>query len=157
MSQLSAYHLRRPRLTSRLLGASASVVVGGAGYGKSALAVESAELLDVPVIATSLESAGVSAALLPHRLRSAAARVELSDLAVLMDQAAPAGPPICFTLALTMASTKSDLLDCGKIRIVRNTNRWRKLPSQQQLRNRFRYLPDTIGCRSAHLQKPSKQ
>ncbi len=67
------------------------MVVGGAGYGKSALAVESAELLDVPVIATSLESAGVSAALLPHRLRSAAARVGLSDLAVLMDQAAPAG------------------------------------------------------------------
>jgi LuxR family transcriptional regulator, maltose regulon positive regulatory protein len=75
-----------------LLGASASVVVGGAGYGKSALAAESAELLDVPVIATSLEAAGVPAALLPHRLRSAAARVGLSDLAGLMDQAAPAGP-----------------------------------------------------------------
>jgi hypothetical protein len=27
----------------------------------------------------------------------------------------------------------------------------------QQLRNRFRYLPYTIGCRSAHLQKPLKQ
>ncbi len=92
MSQLSAYHLRRPRLTSRLLGARASVVVGGAGYGKSALAAESAESLDMPVIATALESAGVSAALLPHRLRSAAARVGLSDLAALMDRAAPAGP-----------------------------------------------------------------
>jgi hypothetical protein len=68
------------------------VVVGGAGCGKSALAVELAEFLDVPVIATALESAGVSAALLPHRLRSAAARVGLSDLAALMDQAAPAGP-----------------------------------------------------------------
>jgi hypothetical protein len=66
-----------------LLGASASVVVGGAGYGKSALAVESAEFLDMPVIATALESAGVPAALLPHRLRSAAARVGLSDLAAL--------------------------------------------------------------------------
>jgi DNA-binding SARP family transcriptional activator len=75
-----------------LLRASASVVVGGAGYGKSALAAESAEFLDMPVIATVLESAGVSAALLPHRLRSAAARVGLSDLAALMDQAAPAGP-----------------------------------------------------------------
>jgi DNA-binding SARP family transcriptional activator len=75
-----------------VLGASASVVVGGAGYGKSALAAESAELFDMPVIATSLESAGVSASLLPHRLRSAAARVGLSDLAVLMDQAASAGP-----------------------------------------------------------------
>ncbi len=68
------------------------MVVGGAGYGKSALAAESAEFLDMPVIATVLESAGVSAALLPHRLRSAAARVGLSDLAALMDQAAPAGP-----------------------------------------------------------------
>ena len=68
------------------------MVVGGAGYGKSALATESAEFLDMPVIATVLESAGVSAALLPHRLRSAAARVGLSDLAALMDQAASAGP-----------------------------------------------------------------
>jgi len=68
------------------------VVVGGAGYGKSALAAETAEFLDMPVIATALESAGVPAALLPHRLRSAAARVGLSDLAAMMDQAAPAGP-----------------------------------------------------------------
>ena len=94
MSQLSAYHLRRPRLTSRLLDASVSVsvVVGGGGYGKSTLAAEAAEFLDAPVIVTALESAGVSAALLPHRLRSAAARVGLSDLAALMDRAAPAGP-----------------------------------------------------------------
>jgi LuxR family transcriptional regulator, maltose regulon positive regulatory protein len=74
-----------------LLGASASVIVGGGGYGKSALAAEAAEFLDAPVISTALESAGVSAALLPHRLRSAAARVGLSDLAALMDRAAPAG------------------------------------------------------------------
>ncbi|MGD0699097.1 MAG: BTAD domain-containing putative transcriptional regulator [Trebonia sp.] len=71
---------------------SASVIVGGGGYGKSALAAEAAEFLDAPVIVTALESAGVSAALLPHRLRSAAARVGLSDLAALMDRAAPAGP-----------------------------------------------------------------
>ncbi len=68
------------------------MIVGGGGYGKSALAAEAAELLDAPVIVTALESAGVSAALLPHRLRSAAARVGLSDLAALMDRAAPAGP-----------------------------------------------------------------
>lgn len=92
VSQLSAYHLRRPRLASRVLGASTSVIVGGAGYGKSALAAEAAELLDMPVIATALESAGVSAALLPHRLRSAAGRVGLSDLAAQMNRAAPAGP-----------------------------------------------------------------
>jgi LuxR family transcriptional regulator, maltose regulon positive regulatory protein len=72
--------------------ASVSVVVGGGGYGKSALAAEAAEFLDAPVIVTALESAGVSAALLPQRLRSAAARVGLSDLAALMDRAAPAGP-----------------------------------------------------------------
>lgn len=68
------------------------MVVGGAGYGKSALAAEAAEVLKMPVIATVLESAGVSAAMLPHRLRSAAARVGLCDLATRMDQAAPAGP-----------------------------------------------------------------
>jgi ATP/maltotriose-dependent transcriptional regulator MalT len=92
MSQLSAHHLRRPRLSNCLLRATVSVVVGGAGYGKSALAAEAAEVLKMPVIATVLESAGVSAALLPHRLRSAAARVGLCDLATRMDQAAPAGP-----------------------------------------------------------------
>ena len=68
------------------------MVVGGAGYGKSALAAEAAEFLKMPVIATVLESAGVSAALLPYRLRSAAARVGLFDLAARMDQAAAAGP-----------------------------------------------------------------
>lgn len=68
------------------------MIAGSAGYGKSALAAEAAELLDMPVIGTVLESAGVSAALLPHRLRSAAARVGLSDLVALMDQATPAGP-----------------------------------------------------------------
>jgi hypothetical protein len=92
LSQLPPYHLRRPRLTSRLLGARVSVVVCGAGYGRSVLAAEAAEFLGMPVIAITLESAGVSAALLPHRMRSAAARVGLSDLAALMDQAAPAGP-----------------------------------------------------------------
>jgi DNA-binding SARP family transcriptional activator len=69
-----------------------SVVVGGAGYGKSALAAEAAEFLKMPVVATVLESAGVSAALLPQRLRSAAARAGLFDLAARMELAAPAGP-----------------------------------------------------------------
>jgi LuxR family transcriptional regulator, maltose regulon positive regulatory protein len=68
------------------------VVIGGAGYGKSALAAEAAEFLDMPVISTALESTGVPASLLPHRLRSAAARVGLSDLAALMGRAASAGP-----------------------------------------------------------------
>jgi LuxR family transcriptional regulator, maltose regulon positive regulatory protein len=92
VSQLPGYHLRRPRLTSRLLGARVSVVICGAGYGKSVLAAEAAEFLGMPVIAITLESAGVSAALLPHRMRSAAARVGLSDLVALMDRAVPAGP-----------------------------------------------------------------
>jgi tRNA A37 N6-isopentenylltransferase MiaA len=37
-----------------LLSASVSVVIGGGGYGKSALAAEAAELLDAPVIVTAL-------------------------------------------------------------------------------------------------------
>ncbi len=89
---LPGYHLARPRLTDRVLGASACVVVGGAGYGKSALAAEAGDRLEVPVICAVLESSGVSAALLPYRLRSAAARVGLSDLAARMDQAVAAGP-----------------------------------------------------------------
>ena len=92
MSQLPGYHLRRPRLTDRVLGTTACVVIGGAGYGKSALAAESCERADVLAISAVLESGGVPAALLPHRLRSAAARVGLSDIAVRMDQAAAAGP-----------------------------------------------------------------
>jgi CheY-like chemotaxis protein len=34
LSQLPGYHLRRPRLTDRVLGANACVIIGGAGYGK---------------------------------------------------------------------------------------------------------------------------
>ena len=68
------------------------MVIGGAGYGKSALAAESCERADVLAISAVLESGGVPAALLPHRLRSAAARVGLTDIAVRMDQAAAAGP-----------------------------------------------------------------
>ena len=92
MSQLPGYHLRRPRLTDRVLGTTACVMIGGAGDGKSALAAESCERADVLAISAVLESGGVPAALLPHRLRSAAARVGLSDIAVRMDQAAAAGP-----------------------------------------------------------------
>jgi DNA-binding SARP family transcriptional activator len=68
------------------------VVICGAGYGKSALGAESCERLDVLAISTALESGGVSAGLLPHRLQSAAARVGLSDIAARMDQAVAAGP-----------------------------------------------------------------
>ena len=92
MSQLPGYHLRRPRLTDRVLGGPACVMIAGAGYGKSALAAESCERADALAISTALESGGVPAALLPYRLRSAAARVGLSDIAVRMDQAAVAGP-----------------------------------------------------------------
>jgi hypothetical protein len=74
VSQLSADHLRPPGWPAGY-SARVSVIVVGGGYGKSALAAEAAEFLDMPVIATALESAGVSAALLPDRLRSAAARV----------------------------------------------------------------------------------
>jgi DNA-binding SARP family transcriptional activator/ATP/maltotriose-dependent transcriptional regulator MalT len=75
-----------------VLGASTCVVIGGAGYGKSALAAESADRLGVLTISTALESGRVQASLLPHRLRSAAARVGLSDIAARMEQAAAAGP-----------------------------------------------------------------
>jgi ATP/maltotriose-dependent transcriptional regulator MalT len=92
LSQLPGYHLRRPRLTERVLGARSCVIIGGAGYGKSALAAESSERQDVLAISTALESGGVSAALLPHRLRSAAARMGLSDIAARMDRAVTAGP-----------------------------------------------------------------
>ncbi len=92
MGELPAYHLKRPRLTDRVGRASACVIVGGAGYGKSVLAAESCEEFGTPAISTSLETGGVSAAMLPHRLRSAAARVGLSDLAARMDHAAAAGP-----------------------------------------------------------------
>jgi DNA-binding SARP family transcriptional activator/ATP/maltotriose-dependent transcriptional regulator MalT len=89
---LPDYHLARPRLTDLVLERAVCVVIGGAGYGKSALAAETRYRLDVPAISTVLEPSGVPAALLPYRLRSAAARVGLSDLATRMDQAAAAGP-----------------------------------------------------------------
>ncbi|HEX3493161.1 MAG TPA: hypothetical protein VHU92_27735, partial [Streptosporangiaceae bacterium] len=92
MSRLPAYHLRRPRLTDRVAEASVGVVVGGAGYGKSILAAEACDRLGVAAVMTALEPGGVSAGMLPLRLRSAAARVGLSDMAARMEQAATAGP-----------------------------------------------------------------
>lgn len=92
MSRLPAYHLRRPRLTDQVAGASVGVVVGGAGYGKSILAAEACDRLGVAAVMTALEPDGVSAGMLPLRLRSAAARVGLSDMAARMEQAAAAGP-----------------------------------------------------------------
>jgi DNA-binding SARP family transcriptional activator len=92
LSQLPGYHLRRPRLTDRVLGGRAGVVIGGAGYGKSALAAESSERMDVLRISTALESGRVTADLLPHRLRSAAVQVGLSDIAARMERAVAAGP-----------------------------------------------------------------
>jgi ATP/maltotriose-dependent transcriptional regulator MalT len=70
----------------------AGVVVGGAGYGKSLLAAESCDVMGVASVVTALELSGVSAGVLPFRLRSAAARVGLSDLAARMEQATVAGP-----------------------------------------------------------------
>ena len=64
---LPGYHLARPRLTDRVLGASVAVVIGGAGFGKSALAAESRDRLEVLAVRTVLESSGVAAALLPYR------------------------------------------------------------------------------------------
>lgn len=96
MSRLPAYHLRRPRLTDQVAGASVGVVVvvvvGGAGYGKSILAAEACDHLGVAAVMTALEPGGVSAGMLPLRLRSAAARLGLSDMAARMEQASAAGP-----------------------------------------------------------------
>ena len=75
-----------------MAGASVGVVVGGAGYGKSILAAEACDRLGVAAVMTALEPGGVSAGMLPLRLRSAAARVGLSDMAARMEQAAAAGP-----------------------------------------------------------------
>jgi DNA-binding SARP family transcriptional activator/ATP/maltotriose-dependent transcriptional regulator MalT len=92
LSQLPEYHLRRPRLTGRLTEASVGVVIGGAGYGKSLLATETCDVLGVAAVVTALEPSGVPAEILPLRLRSAAARVGLSDMAARMEQAVAAGP-----------------------------------------------------------------
>ncbi len=75
-----------------MAGASVGVVVGGAGYGKSILAAEACDHLGVAAVMTALEPGGVSAGMLPLRLRSAAARVGLSDMAARMEQASAAGP-----------------------------------------------------------------
>ena len=92
MSQLPGYHLRRPRLTDRVLGATACVMSAGPATASPRSRPSRASEPDVLAISAVLESGGVPAALLPHRLRSAAARVGLSDIAVRMDQAAAAGP-----------------------------------------------------------------
>ena len=92
MRRLPPHHIRRPRLANQLTAANVTLIVAGGGYGKSALAAESCYALGVRSVNAVLEPTGVSAALLPIRLRAAAARAGLSDLVEQMRHAETDGP-----------------------------------------------------------------
>lgn len=63
------------------------VIVGGGGYGKSALAAELSDLLGVPTITAVLDQTGITADLIMVRLRSAVARLGMTDVTARMDRA----------------------------------------------------------------------
>ncbi|HEV2362267.1 MAG TPA: hypothetical protein VGS21_11235 [Acidimicrobiales bacterium] len=89
MSRLPSHHIARRRLTDRCLGVDASVVVveAGAGYGKSVLGAELAEVWGAVPVEVILEEGAVSAQLLVGRLRAAVARAGYLDAAAAMAKA----------------------------------------------------------------------
>jgi ATP/maltotriose-dependent transcriptional regulator MalT len=95
MSRLPSHHLPRPRLTDACRGEEVAVVVveAAAGYGKSVLAAELAEVWGAVPVEVLLEEGNVSAALLAARLRAAVSRAGFLDAAAAMAAAGadPAG------------------------------------------------------------------
>ena len=74
-------HIARPRLTDVVAGCRATVVEAPGGFGKTALASEVGERLQVPTVVATLDPTDVDTASLTHRLRRALRRSSLSDLA----------------------------------------------------------------------------
>ena len=89
MGRLPPYHVRRPRLTSPCLGASAVVVEAAAGYGKTVLGMELADAWRSVAIEVLLHEGGVSAQLFAARLRAAAANAGFSQAAATMAEPSP--------------------------------------------------------------------
>lgn len=82
---LPRYHVGRPRLIAALGDAPVAVVVAGGGYGKTALAVELGDVLDVATAIARLRDGDGDPASLVTRLAEAFRERGLSDLAGALD------------------------------------------------------------------------
>ncbi|HEY2166852.1 MAG TPA: BTAD domain-containing putative transcriptional regulator, partial [Jatrophihabitantaceae bacterium] len=105
----SPFHLPRPRLTDTLGRASVATIVGGGGYGKSALAAELSATLGIPTITAVLAEDGSSAAVLMARLRAAVTALGLSDVTAQLGSAA-ADDPAAQLVALSAALNGQSVL-----------------------------------------------
>lgn len=84
--RLPAHHVHRPRLTDRCRDERIVVAEAAAGYGKSVLGAELADVWAAVPVEVLLEEGGVSAQLLASRLRAAVLRAGLVDAAASMGE-----------------------------------------------------------------------
>ena len=87
LGRLPPHHIRRPRLTARCQGAGVVVVEAAAGYGKTVLGTELADLWRSVAIEVVLHEGGMPAQLFAARLRTAAAHAGFSEAAATMAEA----------------------------------------------------------------------
>jgi ATP/maltotriose-dependent transcriptional regulator MalT/DNA-binding SARP family transcriptional activator len=86
---LPPYHVARPRLSGDLARRPLSVVIAGAGFGKSLLAAEVCDEYGAPALTAVLETGAGSAGSVVARLRDDARQRGLSDVTAAMESADP--------------------------------------------------------------------
>ncbi len=87
LGRLPPHHIRRPRLTARCGGAAVVVVEAAAGYGKTVLGTELADVWRSVAIEVMLHEGGMPAQLFAARLRTAAAHAGFPEAAATMAEA----------------------------------------------------------------------
>src|ERR1051326_6786230 len=87
LGRLPPHHIRRPRLTTQCRQASVVVVEAAAGYGKTVLGTELADLWRSVAIEVVLHEGGMPAQLFAARLRTAAAHAGFTEAAATMAEA----------------------------------------------------------------------
>ena len=87
LGRLPPHHIRRPRLTARCQGAGVVVVEAAAGYGKTVLGTELADLWRSVAIEVVLHEGGMPAQLFAARLRTAVAHAGFTEAAATMAEA----------------------------------------------------------------------
>ncbi len=87
MGRLPPHHIRRPRLTTQCRQAGVVVVEAAAGYGKTVLGAELADMWRSVAIEVVLHEGGMPAELFAARLRTAASHAGFSEAAAAMAEA----------------------------------------------------------------------
>src|SRR6266487_2958371 len=87
LGRLPPHHIRRPRLTTQCRQAGVVVVEAAAGYGKTVLGAELADMWRSVAIEVVLHEGGMPAELFAARLRTAASHAGFSEAAAAMAEA----------------------------------------------------------------------